>query len=486
MQDSQQPHPLLVQLFTEASAYQSQGNLHLALVAYKRIQRQFPDFVDAWTNGSIVLNDLGRSEEALEMALRAVELGPENPTARCALANAQQKLGNLDDASTNFQKVIQLDPNHVPALSNLAGIYNRQGLFVEAMALDDKATQLQPSDSALWGNRGHTKMRAMNLEGAESDFIKSLELDNNNALPRWNLAYVQLLQHRYHDAWPNFSARRELIEWVENKCNVGKPQWNGEPLEGRRLFIYSEQGFGDTIQFSRFIPRLRQYGGKFIFSTHWMLKRLLSGLPGVDDLVIEGEQLPEFDLAIPLMELPTILDVGLVDLVPLPPPALPEPQTIPELDRPGFKVGLTWAGSRTHTNDALRSMDPIHLDELADMEGIAWYGLQLPKATVLPNLPGIIDLSHHMNDFMDTAQLIRQLDLVITVDTSMSHLAGFLGLPAVVLLAFCPDWRWGATGSHTPWYPSLTLLRQPAHGDWKSVIGELKTLITEPVISWNR
>ena len=445
------------------------------LVTYKRIQRQFPDFVDAWINGSVVLLEMGRSEEALEMALKAVDLGPEDPAALYTLIKIQYHLGFTEESIASSEKIIKL-----------AGHFTTSKRFAEALAIYDRFIHIHPSNPALLIERGYAKTSMMDLAGAEEDYAKAVELDSSITIACWNLAYVHLLQYRYHEAWPNLRSHIGCEEWLKNKRDFGKPQWQGESLDGRTLLIYYAQGFGDTIQFSRFIPQLKQFGGRVLYWIPRALQRLLTNCASVDTIAIEGEPLPKFDLTVSDTELPVILDVGISDLAPLPPPTLPEPQTIPELNRPGFKVGLTWAGNKGHDNDHYRSMNPHYLDELADMEGIAWYGLQLPKATVLPNLPGIIDLSHHMNDFLDSAQLIRQLDMAVTVDTSMAHLAGFLGLPAVVLLPFKPDWRWGATGKHTPWYPSLTLLRQPAHGDWKSVISELRILITERINLGNK
>ena len=489
---SPQPDPILVQLFTEALAHQSQGNLNMALVVYKRTQRQFPDFIDAWINASVVLLAMDRAEEALDMAVRAVELSHENVTALCALANAQHGLGKMDEALEYFQKALSIDPNHIPVLTKMVGIHNLRGQFAKALSIGDRAILAQPDNSMPWVNRGYTKFCAMDLAGAEYDFARALELDKNNALAHYNMGALQLLQNRYHDAWPHLLFAKAHFDWeewekrTEKTPDFGKPQWHGEPLNGRTLLIYCEQGFGDRIQFARFISHLRQFGGHILFLTSPPLDRLMSSLLGIDSIVLKGEPLPEFDLVVPLMEVPAIIDIDYPDVAPLPYPSLPEPQAISELNRPGFKVCLTWAGSKTHGNNALRSMNPHYFDALADMEGIAWYGLQLPRATELPNLPGILDLSHYMNDFFDTAQLIRQMDLVVTVDTSMLHVAGSLGLPAVVLLAFKPDWRWGAAGRQTPWYPSLTLLRQPAYGDWKSVISDLRILITERVDSGNQ
>jgi tetratricopeptide (TPR) repeat protein len=477
MTDKPQHDPMLVKLFTEGIGHQSQGNRSAALVAYKRIHRQFPGFVNAWTNASVVLYEMGRSEEALGMAATALALSPEDPYAYCAMANACQGLGRMDDAVDFFKKTLCFDPNHYPALTNLAGICAREGNFAEALEMENKAIQASPNHTALWGNRGHTKMRTLDMVGAEADLTHALELDANNAQARWNLAYVQLLQHRYQEAWTNFRARLDLDEWSGNKQDFGKPHWKGEALDGRTLLVYTEQGFGDTLQFARFIPYLQDFGGRVLLSTYSPLKRILNKLPGIEGIIIEGQPLPPIDLVVPQMELPVILNADLPKLAPMPPPELPECKPLPELDRSSLKVGLVWAGSPNHTNDALRSIDQRFLDELADIQGVAWYGLQKPPAPDPPRLPSFIDLSNYMGDFMDTALVIKQLNLVITVDTSMAHLAGFLGLPAIVLLPYMPDWRWGLEGRHTPWYTTLTLLRQPNHNDWKGVMGMLREQI---------
>jgi tetratricopeptide (TPR) repeat protein len=490
MMNQAPPHPMLLQLFREALQCQLHGDKGLALVAYKRIQSRFPEFIDAWTNGSTILWEMGCYTEAHEMALRAVEINPENPAALCALANAEQFLGNIGGAIKNFQKAIQGDPAHVPALTNLAGIYNRNGEFEAALSLDDRAILSQPLRSELWGNRGHTKMRALDLAGAEADLRRALELDEKNALARWNLAYIQLLQNRYREAWPNFGARVELGEWSGNKKDFGQPHWGGEPLDGRTLLVYSEQGFGDTIQFVRFVPKIKDLGGRAILTAPRPLLRLLAYCPGIECLLDESAPLPEFDIVAPLMELPSILNLDIDSLAPLPPPSLPLGPEIPELGGQGankLKVGLAWAGSPIHSNDKLRSMDARLLDQLADIpnasQDIAWYGIQKPLGLLPPTLPGFIDLSPYMGDFLDTAQIVEKLDLVVAVDTSVAHLAGLLGRPGIVLLAYMPDWRWGLGLSTTRWYPSLALVRQPSHGDWEGAISLLKERIANMAAS---
>jgi tetratricopeptide (TPR) repeat protein len=497
--DARQRDPQLVRLFTEGLHHQAQGNKSGALLAYRRLQRQFPDFADAWTNGSVVLFEQGRHDEALAAAEAALALAPESPSAHCALASALMGLGRTDEAAASFGTAARLDPDHFPALTNLAGIHAQRGKFREALRLEDGALEANPYHSALWGNRGHTRMRMLDLGGAEVDLRQALELDAGNHQARWNYAYLQMLMGRHREAWPNFGARLSLDEWSANAQGFGKPRWGGEPLEGRTLLVHTEQGFGDTLQFSRFLPRLKAYGGRVLLSTYAPLERLLAAMSGplgqlgIDGLVVEGADSPDFDLAVPIMELPIILGAGAGGLAPLPPPELPAdpigPPAIPGLDGPGFKVGpkigLVWAGSPAHSNDALRSMDPKFLRGLADVPGagkISWYGLQKPPPLEPPDLPGFADLSPHMGDFLDTARLVRRLDLVVTVDTSMAHLAGLLGVPAIVLLAHFPDWRWGL-GEATPWYPDTALIRQASHGDWAGAVEKLKAEMARRIVA---
>jgi Flp pilus assembly protein TadD len=463
------PDPVLVKLFAEAMSRQARGEWPNALLSYKRIQRQFPDFADAYTNGSIALFEMGRLGEALEMAARAVDLGPGSPSAHCAVANALQSLGRLDEAAEGFGEAIRLDCAHVPALTNLAGIRAEMGDFAQSLDLHGRAIQAKPDAPALWGNRGSARIKALDLAGAEVDCLYALNLDAGNGVARWNLAICRLLQDRYREAWPYFASHG-------TERGMGAPHWGGEPLDGRTLLVYTEHhGFGDTVWLARFFPTIqRQYGGRVLLLTFEPMRRLLDGLEGLDGLFVEGEPLPDYDLAIPLMELPVALDI---DSSSLPPPIKihAEDGSAPALVADGFKVGLVWAGNQTHANDAHRSIDPRLFDELSDTPGaIRWYGLQKPPDTEPPSLPGFTDMSPHMGDFMDTARIVGQLDMLVSVDTSTAHVAGSLGVPTILLLPRLPDWRWGLASTRTHWYPSFTLLRQPAHGDWGGVMEALK------------
>jgi tetratricopeptide (TPR) repeat protein len=473
--------PQLIKLFAEALRCQSLGNKSGELVAYKRMQRQFPDFAEAWANASVVLFELGRIEEALESALRATELAPEDPTALCALANAQHALGHIGDASANFRKTLKYDPNNLHALMALAGICTDDDKnFAEALELADRAVQIQPSLSSLWDSRGSIKLGMLDMAGATADYRQALLLDKNNSKADQNLICALLLQNRHQEAWQRVDNNHAWLEWLHNAQPFGKPLWKGEALGGRTLMVYDKShGFGDTIQYARLLPQVRQQaGGPVTLLVHEPLRRILANIPGIDGLAVSGGTLPDCDFVFPVLELPLILKV---DPSSLPPPVKisAESKPLPEFDRPGFKIGLVWTGNPDHANNAFRSIPPSHLNALADIPDIAWYGLQKPPSAEPPKLPGFMDLSCHMGDFLDTAQIALQLDLIVTVDTAMAHLAGSLNLPAIVLLHYLPDCRWGIKGQHSPWYPSLTLLRQPAHSDWHGTIKLLKERIAE-------
>jgi len=468
--------PALVKLFTDALSLQARGDVGAALLSYKRLQRQFPDFPDAWTNASVLLCGMGRLEEALAAAERAAGLDGGNQAAVYALACARMGLGRFAEADADLRRVLEIAPDHVPALTNLAAIRANGGDFEDAIRLHDRAVSLNPSSSAIVGRRGHAKVQALDMEGAEADLKRALELDAGNEDACLALVHVWLRTYRYSDAWRHFKARQHLTELSVNAGGFGKPFWKGGAIGGATLLVYSERGFGDTIQFSRFLPQAGQMSGaRVLLAVHRPLARLMDGVPGADAVVLQDAPLPAFDYVAPITELPVILEI---DPSSLPPPARVNvgPGPAPELGRPGFKIGLVWAGSPEHAADAERSVAPRLLDELADVQGaedIAWYGLQVPPSAEPPGLPGFLDMSPRIGDFMDTAQIVGQMDLVVTVDTSMAHLAGTLGVPAVVLLAHLPEWRWGL-GDATPWYPSVKLIRQPAPRDWSGAVAALK------------
>jgi tetratricopeptide (TPR) repeat protein len=549
----------LEKLFTEALSRQAAGDDGAALLAYKRIQRQFPDFADAWANASLLLGGMGRLDEALAAARRAAGLAPENATVMYSLASAKmksglleeavedyravierdaghvlamtdladalirtesleeaheaasrvveadpgnphshfllatacQKLDRVEEAVTHYRNVVRMDLGHTLAVLRLAEIYISYGHSKEAMDLCEAALRREASPfehSMLRACLSNAKLNLWGLAAAEEDLALAVELHPGNANAAWGLAYLLAVLGRYREAWVRVRACHDLGLWEITKQDFGKPHWDGGPLEGKTLLVYgndhSSAGYGDVIQFSRYFPRMKQrLGCRIVLYTYAAFSRLLADIPGVDCLVADGGALPRFDSVVTLGGLPSILDMDLSDLPPPTRLALgPPPARVTELDRAGFRVGLVWAGSASTSQRLERDIDPALFAVLGDIPGVAWYGLQkrssdeppdAPAVPPDPDLPGFADMSGHMGDFMDTAQITACMDLLVTVDTSMAHLAGTLGIPTIVLLMYRGDWRWGLDET-TPWYPTVKLLRQSERGGWPPVLENLK------------
>jgi predicted TPR repeat methyltransferase len=484
------PHdPALIRLSQEALAARQRGDLGAALLAYRRLQARFPDFPDAWANACAILAGMGRFEDAVRAGERALELDPDNTVALLHTAEARRGLMDAGGGLRNYVRLLELDPGHVLAMSRIADVLDAAGLYGEALACYDTALRREPENAILYALRAQEKRNGLDFAGAEADYRRALELEPDDRDARLDLAYPLLITGRYGEAWGHIKASGGRM-WAAGRHDFGKPDWKGGPLEGGTLLVYAHAGHicgsGDIIQLSRYFPRIKEkYGCRVALHVPGQFRRLFDGLPGMDRFVAAGEPLPCFDAAVPVWELFPALGVDLSDL---PPPAALAPiaracpaAPAPELDLDGpagarFKVGLVWGG-------VSRRLDPRLLDCLADTPGaerIAWYGLQreLPGRDPgpPPDLPGFIDLSPRINDFMDTAHLAMRLDLVVTVDTSVAHLAGSLGVPTAVLLTPPPDWRWGLADT-TPWYPSVRLVRQRRRGDQGQMMADARALI---------
>jgi hypothetical protein len=273
------------------------------------------------------------------------------------------------------------------------------------------------------------------------------------------------------------------------KPSFAKPLWSGESLDGKTILLYAEQGFGDAIQFLRYVPQVAAYGGRIVLRLHRFLVRLAATLPGDMTIVTPGTRLPDFDVWCPLLSVPRILETRL-DRIPGEVPYLfPRPALIERWQRrfaglPGRRIGLAWAGDPRHINDFRRSIGLERLKQLFAISGNSWVSLQKgPRARdhlaqLAPST--LLDISDELGDFADTAGAIANLDLVIAADTAVAHLAGALAKPMWTLVPFSPDWRWMLNREDSPWYPTMRLFRQPAPGDWDSVVAQVADCLARP------
>jgi len=441
--------------------------------------------------------------EARDTFREATEEFPHQPQLWFNLGLAQENLGALDDAAASFEKSIDLKDGQGNVYGNLSNIYRKQGRLKEAEDMAHRAYELGAPRADALNVLGLALGKQGKFEAAEKIFREALRLEPNNASVTANLANMEVDRCDLTAAWPLFAAARALSDLPSIRRDEGMarlfagdyaegwknyearlllpaalrlrpniPFWRGEFIAGKKLLLIAEQGQGDVIQFCRYGRLAAELGADLVWAVPKSLQRLLAAnLPG--RVLAEDDALPAADYYLPLMSLP----LATQRLSPADAPKAPylKAGSEPRLPKPGAKkrIGLVWRGSVTHERDhersiALEQLTPIFRNPAAlYFAPFKGEGLEETAKTPVTRLDDLIA------DFADTAALLSQLDCLITVDTAAAHLAGALGVKTYVLLPHCPDWRWGMTGETTPWYPSLTLLRQPSYGDWDSVIALL-------------
>jgi tetratricopeptide (TPR) repeat protein len=343
------------------------------------------------------------------------------------------------------------------------------------------------ADAEAQVKRGYALQDAGRLEEAMACFEGVLA-----RLPEYADAHLAksinlLLRGDYRAGWRSYEWRWRMQSFSSVKRNFPQPQWRGEALHGRRILLHGEQGFGDCVQFLRYVPMVAAAGGVVILEIQGRLMRICALLPGVTELIAYGQPLPDAELHCPLLSLPLAFGTEL-ESVPAAVPYLSVPQEAEERARSlgwpgeGLRVGLVWAGSAQHLQDQVRSFAFAIFEPLLALEEVHFFSLQMGEAAAQVSA-GVIDLGSRTRDMADTAAQIAQLDLVIAVDTSVVHMAGALGKPVWVLLSDRADWRWLVGREDSPWYPTARLFRQRAAGDWMEVIGrvgaELALLVEE-------
>jgi Flp pilus assembly protein TadD len=466
-----------------------QGNLTEAAELNARAVAIRPNFPEALSNLASALSELGKLEEAADACRRAIAIKPNFPGAHVNLGIVLKKLGRHLDAEASFQEALRLQPDLPDAHYNLGILQEELGRPVEAEASLRTALRLQPDSHRALVSLGVVLRHLGRVEDAESCFAGALRLKPNDAESHLNLACTLLLAGRMADGWEHFEWRwkTKLSERARDYSTL----WKGEPIRGRAILLHAEQGLGDTLQFCRYAPRLAAAGAKVILQVPPALVRLLSRLPGVTATVARGDPLPPFDLHCPLMSLPRASGTTL-DTIPGAPyleaePALSATWRERLAGLPGVKVGLVWAGGRRANPDlaaidARRSITLNMLAPLGEVPGVSFISLQKgePAAQAASHPPDLAlhDFTAELGDFADTAALVDALDLVISVDTSVAHLAGGLGKPVWLLNRFDTDWRWLLNRDDSPWYPTLRQFRQPSPLDWEGVIVALREALS--------
>jgi Flp pilus assembly protein TadD len=424
----------------------------------------------------LILRRRKRPGEAAAANLRALALRPNWPEALNNLGNAWRELGDLDQAASAFRRALELWPTCAEAHNNLGAVLLVQGREEDAEASCRRALSCRPDDPETLSNLGSVLSAEGQWDQAAAILRQVLQQRPDYAQAHWQMAMILLARGQYEEGWKEYEWR-----WRHPDLSLGirlsTPRWNGGSPGGGRMVIHTEQGLGDAIQFARFIPMVASRVG----GVHLMCRRellpLMGTLPGVERSSGDDEPAPPHDLHCPICSLPGLLGITLQNLPVTVPYLIAEPSLVSrwaeKLPRDGRrKVGLLWEG-RTRP-DPRRSVPAESLAPLAQIGGICWVSLQVGNAGV-ERPPGLslLDFAGDLTDFGQTAALIQNLDLVVTIDSAVAHLAGALGKPAWVLLKSVPDWRWMLQRTDCPWYPTMRLFRQSRRGDWQSPVRKI-------------
>ena len=438
-------------------------------------------------------NDLGCIEimrgnvaEAEKLLRIAVEANSPGSSAPRNLANVLLMKGDVANAEAIFSKLLQQDQKNIEALIGHASANRRLNNLEAALLSIERALSLEPDNVAALNLAGAINRELGDYDSATEQYSAALAIKADDQAARANLGMLKLLQGDWADAWPLYEARVQVQDFKNPWGGFNLPLWRGEDLNGKRILILSEQGYGDSIQFARFIPELHKRGADVAFAAQPELTRLFDGqIDGATVLDVANPKQEKFDYCALLMNLPGVLkinDPSQVDGTPyLKPKPVPDAVTQRLESLQGLKVGINWQGNAAHKEDRKRSIPLDALGALTSISGVSWVNLNFSDAADTPDqFTNVADL---IDDFADSAALISALDLVITVDTATLHLAGSIGAKCWGLLSFVPDWRWGLQGSQTSWYNNLTLFRQDTLNGWSTVIDkvadELSTLAAD-------
>jgi tetratricopeptide (TPR) repeat protein len=462
------------------NVFRMQGNLPEAIAQYQKAITINPGHADAYYNLGIAFQESGDAKTAADNYQRAIALQPNFPAAFNGLGIVLRGQGQLDEAIACHQKALALAPKYAEAYDSLGNALRESGQVEEALVCHQQAIALKPTLAVAHYNLGNTLLDQGLLEEAFACYDQAIALKPAYYDAQLAKATGLLLSGRLRRGFKDYEAR-----WGDRQadpCSFERPLWDGSPLHGATIFLVSEQGLGDAIQFIRYAAAIARLGGVVVAGCRASLMRLVATVPGVAHVMQDGTALPTFDCYAPLMSLPRLLNTELTT-VPATIPYVFPPQQPPVLIDSGdsrLKVGLVWGARDSFSSkypSRRRSCPLLAFQRLLKRPGIAFYSLQKGDAeqelVQLGWQDRIVDLGHHIQDFADTAAIAQQLDLIITVDTSVAHLAGAMGKPVWVLLPFAPDWRWLLHRTDSPWYPSMRLFRQRYPGDWSGVLEDV-------------
>ncbi len=494
-------------------AHQCSGRLAEAALLYRSVPRDDPHYPLALTYRGLAALAGGEAPQAAIWLERAAALRPDHVATMVALARALLASGRMADARDAADRTVACDPGcaegwflagtassatgdpergiaclrhairlapgHASAHLNLGNALADLDRFDEAEACMGRAAQLDPRLAEAHASLGWLFAGQGRLEEAKQACHAAIALRPDFAQAHWNLSFAHLLGGEFEAGWREYEWRRQ--QFPRDFVALPGPQWQGEALAGRTILVQAEQGLGDTIQLSRFLPLLAGRGATVVLACAAPLVPLLASAPGVTRAVARGASPGEYDVWIDQMSLPRLLGTR-VETIPGSLGTLrADPGLAAAWDRllpTGIRVGLAWSGNPLHRNDRRRSLPTQALAPLIGVPGLRFVSLQVgPRAAEITEQFGIADRSADLTDFAATAALVANLDVVIAADTSTAHLAGALGVPVWVMLPHAPDWRWMTGRRDTPWYRSMRLFRQDVPGDWSGPIAAIASAL---------
>jgi len=424
-------------------------------------------------------------DAALALYGQAVSFNPLLADAYNNMAVILRKKKHFAAALTCYRRSISIREDHAGTHSNMGNVLNDLDLVQESVLAHSKAIELDPDNLLYRYNKALVLRDAGETTAAITLFDQVLSEDPNYKDCAWDRALTYLMAGDFKTGFSQYDARWSLEKSPPRK--YAQPQWEGDPLNGRRLFIHREQGFGDALQFVRLVSEVKKaFGGIILLECQPELISLFERVEGIDELIPSGRQPAKFDVWIPLMSLARILKIE-QDTIPGKVPYLHSNKETRFRIRPspegGMNIGIVWAGSPTHQNDRRRSAQINDFLPLMAHQGVTLFSLQKGKRgqdIINEGVQGlIVDAGPELKNFSDTADLIAQLDLVISVDTSVVHLAAAMGKPVWLLLPYTPDWRWMLEREDSPWYPSLKIFRQDEPGDWEKLFKKIYQSLAE-------
>lgn len=464
------------------------GQSRAALECYDRALHLDPGSFDTAANRAATLLDLRKFGAAVSACKQLLRARPDFASAHCILGNALFEIGRFEDALPCFDAALTYAPRMAEAHNGRANALRRIGRIEDAIAGYSAAIDCNPAFALAYNNRGVARQFLRRYKDAIADYDAAIAISPANADTQWNRALVLLLSGDYENGWPAYEWRWKSAAMRHLARTFAVPQWRGEDIAGKTILIHAEQGLGDTLQFCRYVPLVAARGARVVFQVHVALRNLLAKLEGAAQVLGADDTVPRIDVHCPLLSLPAAFQTT-VDTIPAKVPYVKVDPMVPIIwsarlapRRGRRRVGLVWAGRPEHHNDHNRSLPVAMIAPWLDL-GVEVHCLQkevTPADRVWAEPRGVIFHGDKLVDMNETAGLVANMDVVISVDTAMAHLAGAMARPTWVLLPYAADFRWLTHPTECPWYPTARLFRQETPGDWQgvaaAVAGELGKL----------